>query len=113
MGGLPDDAKAVVDSCEAEKALAATALTEAGTQVETRQKVVEDSGKGAKEAKEAEKEGEKVLKAAEKAVASFDAEQEAKIEEKDEAQKVLDDGFLFLKAGEWAGKFPSSKLAGV
>jgi hypothetical protein len=111
--GLTNDAKAVVSSAEAEKAAADLALTEADTQVDTQKKVVDDTVTQTKENKEAEKEAEKALKVAEKAVASFETDHEAKVQEKTDAESVMSDGFLFLKAGEWTGKFPKTKLDSV
>eukprot|EP00746_Dinoflagellata_sp_MGD_P161623 gnl/MRDRNA2_/MRDRNA2_88839_c0_seq1.p1 gnl/MRDRNA2_/MRDRNA2_88839_c0~~gnl/MRDRNA2_/MRDRNA2_88839_c0_seq1.p1 ORF type:complete len:396 (-),score=140.99 gnl/MRDRNA2_/MRDRNA2_88839_c0_seq1:239-1426(-) len=111
--GLTNDAQAVVDAAEGEKSAADLAQTEADTQVEAQEKVVEDTTAQSKESKEAEKEAEKALKVAEKAVASFEGEQEALTAKLTDAQSVLDEGFLFLKAGEWSGKFPKSKLDSV
>lgn len=111
--GLTNEAQAVVDAAESEKAAANLAQTEADTQVEAQEKVVEDTKTQSTESKEAEKEAQKALTVAEKAVASFDAEMEAVTAKLTDAKSVLDDGFLFLKAGEWSGKFPKSKLDSV
>jgi len=110
--GLTSEAQAVVDSCESEKAAADLANTEADTQVETQEKVVSDATAQSKESKEGEKEAQKALTLAEKAVASFEGEQTALTEKLTDAESVKED-FLFLKAGEWSGKFPKSKLDSV
>jgi len=75
--------------------------------------VVEDTKAQSKANKEAEKDAEKALAVADKAVENFDAEHEEKVQEKTDSQSVFDDCFLVLKAGEWTGKFPKSKLDSV
>lgn len=111
--GQVSAAQAKVDECEAEKAVADHAKAEASAQVEKQKKVVEDTTAGLKESKETEKEAIKAAAAADKEVAEFDDEQAAKVDEKAESQSIFDDCFTVLKAGDYTGKFPSSKLAKI
>lgn len=111
--GLVDDAQAALETCKKDKSEADNTLAEATIQVEKKKQDVEDSLAQSKASKEAEKEAKSALTVATKEVANFDTEQAKKEEEKTECESLLNDCFLVLKAGEYTGKFPKSKLDSV